>query len=217
MKLYITNLSLLVLLLLYLPVVLWGLRRLWRSQQLRGLWKAGVMMLAIVLAYALPLGDVTVNSMAMGKACPKAGLHIYRTVEVEGFIGRYRLSDTPYQFIEMPMLRTDGTYYWNRSERNPDDSIRQKKLEQPTAEYEVVDGQWHVDKVLGVERKTDVIRNRVSGELLAERNLFNPLPGWIDKVLVVRWFGTGGSHGCWGTPSAGIAETKILIPKQPKN
>lgn len=213
MKLYITSLSLFVLIFFYLPVVLWGLWQLWRSPRWQGARKATVLMLAVLLAYAIPLGDVTVNSIAMAKVCPSAGLHIYKTVEVEGFVGSYDLRGSSYQFYESPTLRTDGTYFWRRFETQADGRIREKNLEQPTAEYEVIDGQWHADKRLGVEASTDVIRNRITGELLAERNIFNPLPGWLDKVLVIRWFGTGGRYGCWGEPSAGINETKVLIPK----
>jgi len=87
MKLYITAMSLFVLAVFYLPVVFWLLRRLWRSPRWPGMKKVGILFVAILLAYAIPLGDVTINSLAMAKVCPGAGLHIYKTVEVEGFSG----------------------------------------------------------------------------------------------------------------------------------
>jgi hypothetical protein len=217
MKLYITAPSVFVLIVFYLPVVLWVLWRIGRSPRWRGMKKSGVMILALLLAYAIPLGDVTVNSIAMAKVCPSAGLHIYRTVEVEGFIGHYNLKDKPYQFIEFPTPRVDGTYYWMRSEKNLDGSIAVKNLEQPTAEYEIAYEQWHIDKEREVETSRYVVRNRKSGEILAERNLFNPRPGWLDRILVYRWFGTGGREGCHGEPSAGIDELKVLIPKKSNN
>lgn len=217
MKFYITNLSLFVLIFLYLPFVLWVLWRVSRSPQLRGIWKVGVVILTVFLAYALPLGDVTVNSLAMAKACPNAGLHVYKTAEVEGYLTTIGdggiLKTHPYRFIEAPQLKANGTYYWRRYEKNPDGSIGEKRLEKPTAEYEVVDGKWHVDDTRGVEVSIDVIRSRKSGEVLAEINLFNPLPGWLDKILVVRWFGTGGRHGCWGEPASFIDVSSILIPQ----
>jgi len=61
MKLYITAPSLFVLIVFYLPVVLWVLRRIWRSPRLKGAAKAGLLILTLLLAYAIPLGDVTVN------------------------------------------------------------------------------------------------------------------------------------------------------------
>ena len=216
MKLYITNLSLYVLIFFYLPVVLWVLWRIWRNPRWRGAGKAVLLFFAVLLAYAIPLGDVTLNSIAMEKVCPSAGLHIYKTVEVEGFVGHYNLPGSQYRFIEFPTLRADGSYYWIRSEKKPDGSISMIELAQPTAEYEVISVDWHLDEERGVESSAYVVRNRLSGEALAEWNLFNPLPGWLDKILVVSWFGTGGRDGCHGEPAYGF-ETKVLIPKQSKN
>ncbi|MDD2893428.1 MAG: hypothetical protein PHF20_05820 [Halothiobacillaceae bacterium] len=216
MKLYITAASVFVLIVFYLPLVLWVLWRIGRSPRWRGATKAGVMMLTLLLAYAIPLGDVTVNSIAMAKVCPSAGLHIYRTVEVEGFVGHYTVKDSQYRFIEFPTLRVDGTYYWVRSEKKPDGTISLKDLGRPTAEYEVAREQWHVDKERGIEASRYVVRNRLSGETLAEWNLFNSLPGWLDSILVHRWFGTGGQDGCHGEPAYGF-ERKVLIPKQSNN
>lgn len=228
MKFYITNLSLFVLIFLYLPVVLWALWRVWRSPRLRGAWKAGAMILAVLLAYAIPLGDVTVNSLAMAKVCPSAGLHVYKTVEVDGFVGHYTLSESPYRFIEFQMLRTDGTYYWIRYEKDPDGSISERKLEKPTAEHEVLaaDGyaKFNGFELPGYDPETHtsksrwVIRNRVTGEILAEWLFFRALPGWLDRVLVYRWFGTGGSAlSCTTGSDFSVWPGKILLPKQSIN
>jgi len=217
MKFYITAMSLFVLAVFYLPLVFWVLKRIWQSSRWHGLKKVGMLTLATVLAYVIPLGDVTLNSLAMTKVCPTAGLHIYKAVEVEGFVGHYDLKGSPYRFIEFPAMQVGGTYLWERFEKQPDGSISMIKLEQPTAEYEVAYEQWHVDKKRNVESSAYIVRNRITDEVLAERNLFNPLPGWLDKFLVYRWFGYGGQEGCHGAPSAGIDEIKILIPKQPNN
>lgn len=212
MKLYITDMSLFVLAVFYLPVVLWGLWKLLK-QPISVVKKTALAILLLVLAYAIPLGDVTINSLAMAKVCPTAGLHIYRTVEVEGFAGHYSLDGSPYRFIEFPTLGVNQIYYWERFEKQPDGSISMTKLDQPTAEYEISYEQWHVDIKRSVESSAYVVRNRLSGEVLAERNLFNPLPGWLDRVLVYRWFGYGGREGCHGAPAYGF-EPKVLIPKQ---
>ncbi|MDD2893430.1 MAG: hypothetical protein PHF20_05830 [Halothiobacillaceae bacterium] len=221
MKLYITPPSIFMLVIFYLPLVLWVLWRIWRSPRWRGAKKAGVMTLTVLLAYAIPLGDVTVNSIAMAKVCPSAGLHVYRTVEVEGYLTEIGdgkiLKKYPYLFIETPQLKTDGTYYWGRYKTLPDGTVSYERVDQPKAEFEVVSGQWHVDGNLGVEVLTDVVRNRISGEVLAAEKLFNPLPGWMDKILVIRWFGSGGRRGCWGEPSSMVDVSRILIPKQSNN
>lgn len=218
MKLYITAPSVFVLIVFYLPAVLWVLRRIWRSPRWRGAGKVGLMMFTLMLAYAIPLGDVTYNSLAMAKVCPSAGLHIYRTVEVDGYVdsgSEITLRQSPYKFIESPQLKVDGSYYWDRYEKQSDGTISRIRLEQPTAANEIVYEQWHVDKERDVETSRYVVRNRISGETLAEWNLFNPLHGWLDRILVYRWFGTGGDVGCQGE-SAYNFESKVLIPKQSK-
>lgn len=194
--------------------------RIWRSPRWRGAGKTGILIITLLLAYVIPLGDVTVNSMAMVKVCPSAGLHIYKTVEVEGYITYLGdggiLKKYPYQFIETRQRKANGTYFWSHYERKAGNEISRKQLDQPTAEYEVALVEWHVDKSQGVEARAEVIRNRITGEALAERIMFNPLPGWLDQILVVRWFGAGGRHGCWGAPMGMIDTAKVLIPKQSK-
>ncbi len=219
MKLYITAMSLFVLAVFYLPLVFWILKRIWQSSRWHGLKKAGMLMMATVLAYAIPLGDVTVNSLAMAKVCPTAGLHIYKTVEVEGYLANIGDSSVlrkyPYRFIEAKTYQTkpDGSRYYIKYEMQPDGTIKNELIAQPTATYEVLSEQWHLDQKLGVSVTRDVVRNRISGEVLADIKLFNPIPGWVDKVLVYRWFGLGGQHGCWGQPASFVYVNNILIPK----
>ena len=82
-KLYL-GLAAPLLLFLYLLLVLFGLVEL-VTRKWRWRVKAPVLLAYLLLAYAVPLGDVTQHSMAMAKVCGKAGLHVYRTVKVEGF------------------------------------------------------------------------------------------------------------------------------------
>jgi len=212
MKLYITAMSLFVLVVFYLPLVLWVLKRIWNSPRWHGIKKAGILILALILAYAIPLGDVTVNSLAMDKVCPTAGLHIYKTVEVEGFAGdlggRDDLERFPYRFVE---AKSPGGHIV-RYERQPDGSISVERGNQPTAEYEVVSVQWHFDKKLYVDTSSYLIRNRVTGDVLAEYPIFKSLPGWVDRFFVYRWFGYGGRDGCYGLPTNNFIQ-QVLIPK----
>lgn len=221
MKLYITDMSLFVLAVFYLPVVLWLLWKLLK-QPISILKKSVLAILLLAIAYAIPLGDVTVNSMAMGKVCPSAGLHIYKTVEVEGYLTDIGdgeiLKKHPYRFIETKTYQTkpDGSRYYRKYERQPDGTITSELIDQPTAAYEFIFGQWYLDQERGVSVKQDVVRNRASNEFLAEKNLFNPLPGWLDNALVFRWFGYGGEDGCHGVPAYGF-ESNVLVPKHTAN
>ncbi len=104
MKLYITAASVFVLLVFYLPLVLFLLWRIVRRKRLGKIAKAVVIPVVLIIAYAIPLGDVTLNSIAMAKVCPKAGLHVYKQVRVEGDFdrsgGEHVLQKFPYRFIE---------------------------------------------------------------------------------------------------------------------
>lgn len=214
MKLYISDLSLLVLAIFYLPLVIWVLWRVVRSPKLAGLKKVFAVLVVLILAYAIPLGDVTLNSIAMTKVCPKAGLHIYKKVQVEGYFDQGASENTllnhpyhyAYRFVETKRPGTKVIRY----ERQSDGSIKKTELDQPTAEYEVVYEGWQPDKTARVSRLRDLVRNRVTGEIIAERLLFNPFHGWVDRYLLNRWFGAT-LHGCHG-PAAGTPIAYEALP-----
>jgi hypothetical protein len=204
--------SLAVLAVLYLPLVLWMLWKILK-QPMPVVKKVAITMLVMMLAYVVPLGDVTINSMAMAKACPSAGLHIYKTVEVNGYSGDIGGRDTldryPYRFIETTRPGGQIVHY----EKGLDGPISVRLLEQPTAEYEVVSVQWHFDNERNVETSSYSIRNRITRQILAEYPVFKPLPGWVDRLLVYRWFGSGGRQGCFGAPADNFIQ-QVLIPKK---
>jgi hypothetical protein len=214
MKLYITSMSLFVLAVFYLPLVLWVLWKILKHP-MSGVTKVGLTALTLMLAYAIPLGDVTVNSIAMAKVCPSAGLHIYKTVEVEGYFGDIGGKDTleryPYRFIEV--TRPGGQVV--RYEKELDGKISFRLLDQPTAEYEVVSVEWHFDNERNVETSSYLIRNRISKVVLADYPIFNSTSGWMDRVLVYRWFGYGGRRGCHGTPTNNFIQ-QVLVPTELK-
>jgi len=118
----------------------------------------------------------------------------------------------PYRFVEAKSPGGRIVHY----KKQLDGTITFELLDQPTAEFEVVSVQWHFDKENHVETSSYLIRNRVTGNVLAEYPIFNPLPGWVDRFLVYRWFGYGGSAGCHGAPTDNFIQ-QVLIPKQPNN
>jgi hypothetical protein len=210
MKLYITDLSMLVLLLLYLPLVLFLLWRIVRSKRLSKLGKAVVIPIFLVIAYAIPLGDVTINSIAMAKVCPNAGLHVYKQVKVDGYFDPLGSLDTlerfSYRFIEV----TEPGGGVIRLEKGGTGMIEKMRLARPTAQHEIRYEGWHVDRALGVSMLQDSIKDRTTGEVLGERLLFNPIPGWVDRTFVLRWFGEA-IQGCHGQPDYEF-RSKVLLP-----
>ena len=76
---------------IWLPLVLLGLVILLIKVK-TWMTRAYAIPLYLVIAYVIPLGDVALNSWHMAKVCPNAGLHVYRRVNVEGFIPEIVLS-----------------------------------------------------------------------------------------------------------------------------
>jgi len=211
-KLYITEASIFVLLIFYLPLVLFFLWRIVRSKRLGTVAKTVAIPIFLIIAYAIPLGDVTLNSIAMAKVCPKAGLHVYKQVQVEGYFDRragdYTLNNYPYRFVEIP--RKDGQVI--RLERQEDGRVERTVHDKTTAQYEVVYEEVAFNRELGVENKRYWIRDRDTQDVLGEWLEFGVLPGWLDRVLVIRWFG-GSIGACGNDPEAYLFRSTILQPK----
>lgn len=212
MKFYISDLSVWLLLIFYLPLVIWVLYRVVTSPNVAELKKVAAIGVTLILAYAIPLGDVTLNSIAMAKVCPNAGVHIYKKVYVDGYFyegyAEEPFKKSPYRFIE---AREPGKETITRVERVGDKFVK-TELSAPTAEYEYLSKGWTEDRQARVGRLRYAVINRNTGEVLAERLLFNPFMGWVDSYLLGALFGVG-LQGCHGNPSHSIAG-EVLLPKQ---
>ena len=213
MKLYI-GLAGPLLLFVYLPFVLIGMFQLlsrvksWRT-------RAWTVPLYIAIAYAIPMGDVTWHSWNMNKACEKAGLHVYRTVVVDGFIGEFAGKDTleryPYRFVENNVLSGKGAAHFERS----GDQIVETKLLRPIAEWEYVRDPFDFpDSSLGVTVERDVIRNRRTGEVIGEYLGFSAWRGWLDAWIASVINNSAGV--CYGLPKMNQKYQEILIPSGAK-
>lgn len=198
MKLYISDLSIGMLLVLYLPLVLWLLRNIAHSTAMTRKTKLAVIPVFLILSAAIPMWDVVVNSLAMEKVCPKAGLHVYKKVQVDGYYdtrsGPREIEKYGYRYIETQ--RPGGKVA--RYERQQDGSITRSELERATAEYEVVYENRSPVLELGVRSMQRWhVRHRATDEVIGEWLGFSPMHGWVDRYLLNRWFGVG-LPGCDG-------------------
>lgn len=212
MKLYL-GLAGPLLLYVYLPLALIGLAILIAKAK-RWKTRAWAIPLYLILAYAIPLGDVTWHSWNMSKVCPKAGLHVYRTVVVDGFIpeqsvSRDLLERYPYRFVETrPRKNKNDTVF--RIER-VDGQIVEIDGTQPIAEWEYVRDPFdYPDKILGVTVDREVIRNRRTGEAIAEDFSFKAWRGWIDAWIASVIDNSAGI--CYERPGMFDKFPEILIP-----
>lgn len=214
MKLYL-GLAGPLLLYVYLPLALIGLTVLFAKVKP---WKtrAWVIPVYVILAYAAPLGDVTWHSWNMTKVCPKAGLHVYRTVVVDGFQGEYADGDTmkEYSYLFVESTPYPGEKSVNRFERSGDQIIF-TKIPRPTAEWEIVRTPFdYPDKSLGVTVDGHAIRNRRTGEVIAEQLAYSAWRGWIDAWIASVIDNSAGV--CYRTPKMISKFPEILIPSGAK-
>ena len=181
MKLYL-GLAAPLLWFIWLPLVLLGLVILLIKVK-TWMTRAYLIPLYLVVAYVIPLGDVTLNSWHMAKVCPNAGLHVYRRVNVEGFIpeivlSRDILEKYSYNYLES---RKDARGLVYRLERTALGFIELNDV-RPKAEWEIVN---HIieraDKFSGVNVERKVIRNIKSREVIAEDIHYAAFSGWIDS------------------------------------
>ncbi|MES9879787.1 MAG: hypothetical protein ABW185_02800, partial [Sedimenticola sp.] len=183
---------------------------------------------AIPIIYVIPFGDVTLNSMAMERACPQAGLHVYKKVEVDGYLDSNAvprdMERHGYRFMETYVI--GGGYA--RYDLQDDGSIIETLMDEPTAEYEVIyekysrtlDGTFRrlysgressvykgkegIDEMplVGGRRYGSSerwhVRNRITKEVVGEWITFSPLHGWLDRIFLNRLFGATLS-GCDGS------------------
>ena len=195
----------------YVPILIVGMLVLyvklkhWKTR----LW---AMPLCLILAYAIPLGDVTWHSWNMSKVCPKAGLHVYRTVVVDGFQGKYGGVETmekyPYVFVESTPYPDENSV--NRFVHSGDQIVF-TKIPKPTAEWEIAQDRLdYPDKLLGVTVERDVIRNRNTGEVIAEQLAYSAWRGWIDAKIASVIDNSAGN--CYTHPKMNQKFHEILIP-----
>ncbi len=209
MKLYI-GLAAYVLLFIYLPLALIGLVILLFKVKT---WKtrAWAIPLYLILAYAIPLGDVTWHSWNMAKVCPKAGLHVYRTVVVDGFmpVSEEYVKQKPYRFAETRVDKAGLVTRWERTTSG----IQKLDHVVPKSEWILESGISIPDYELGVSKTHEFIQNRLSKEVIAERWFFSAWYSWVDILIGSTIDNSAGS--CNGGSQLILASIeKILIPSE---
>jgi hypothetical protein len=212
MKLYL-GLAKTLLLYVYLPLAIIGLLiLLFKLKRLRTrLWAVPFYLL---LAYAIPLGDVTWHSWHMARVCSKAGIHIYRSVEVDGFYSNSPISliieEYPYAFVEGD--EAPGFPGYLRRERINGKIVVMHKVPELLADWEMLNTPYlYPDKLLGVTVNRWVIRNRHTGEVISESMSYSAWRGWIDALISSVIDNSVG--GCGKRTNLHDKIPEILIPK----
>ncbi|MFA5913279.1 MAG: hypothetical protein WC830_06940 [Burkholderiales bacterium] len=195
---YMTGLGMMAYGVIYLPFALfasWLVYR-WILRQLPMVWLRRL--LVVVSAGAIvtaPLWDVYAIGREAEQLCnEQAGLHIYRTVEAEGFLGsgmsKY-WADRGFKYVE-----SGGSQ--NRKFRGTmrNETVVIQEVEEFASQYQVGSGEDHTPIGKHMARSSYRVVDRQNGEVLGELIYFSIYPSWLDN-LFIGLTGTGSGFSPW--------------------
>jgi hypothetical protein len=209
MKFYISGGALWLLLIFYTPVVLFLLWWLWRKLPKRLPIRIGVSLVALIIAAAIPLGDVMITSVQMAKLCPQAGVTINRTVNADGFYTNIGGSDhlkRGFKYVEVKSGNVVKIY------TESDDAIQiqeintEKNAYVPKSRYEFIFRSTDVPAgYLHIDRDRSIARDRETAEELGFTIRYTAYAGWVDRNTIARL-----GQVLWSCPSDQYQEAEFM-------
>lgn len=134
-----------------------------------------------VIAIFIAYWDVYQIAKEAERLCrEEAGLHVYKTVEAEGFLGSSSIeywSKYGFKYVEMEFI--GGKKYRNSLVNN---KITREEVKEIFSRYEYVGDSEELE--LPFTRDKKMIRVRKTGEVLGEIISFAVYPGWLDSYLL---------------------------------
>ncbi len=184
---YMTELGKMAYLAIYLPLVLvilwllfWKLRKLWP------VWVALSMALL-----TLPFCDVYLIGRDADRLCrEQGGLHVYKTVKAEGFLGSGGESWIKYgfEYVETGGLGTKKFRISNRDEK-----VITEEVDEYLSSYRLA-GENHEVVNKHISKSSHQVINRMNGEVLGELVYFSIHPGYFDGIFLKL---TGSGPALW--------------------
>lgn len=184
---YITGLGIIIYLVLYLPAVLVFLWSLWR--QIKHLLWPVVVPLGLVLV-TLPFWDVYITSLDASRLCKEqGGLHVYKTVEVEGIAsyGEEYWLNNGFSYVEHAGVgpgKHSKLYRYTLK----NGKVESQEISGLSAIYSIRSGDNHKPLTRSIFRLSQQTFNRITNEVLGEYVRLNIHPGWFDS-LTLGWAG----------------------------
>jgi hypothetical protein len=211
MKLYISEGAVWLLLVFYMPLVLLALWILWSKLPRQLPIRLLGIFIAATLAIAIPLGDVFSTSVEMAKLCPKTGIFVNRTVQVNGFLTKYGspdMLDQGFDYVESQGVADRVTVYRKNGKGVAKEEFSASEY-QIRSQYEyvpnAVNGSFEGRRDIGIQKS--VVRDRSTGEELGYSLRFAAYPGWLDRTTVAQF-------GQLGWPCHAYVDQEIRMRKQ---
>jgi hypothetical protein len=221
-KLYISTLAAWLLAIVYAPLMLFLVWKLWQRLKLSAVKRVAACVGVLLVAAAIPLWDVLITSYYMAQLCTQAGVFVNRSVKVDGYLTNFGVGASD-------ILRR-GFNYLEVKDRNRivlhvrvNETIKGQEHDVttylPKSRYEIIRGQevrWSGRRDIGVI--TDIVRDRATGEELGQAIIYYAFPGWLDRNTIallgqVLWACPSNPSGY---PASGYLELekRVLLPKQ---
>lgn len=185
-RLYISTVAVLAYWLVWVPNALcwsWIVDRYGWRRLLQGRARITATLLLAAVLLSLPWWDVVLIGLRAQRLCAeRAGLHVFKTVEAEGFlngrIGPYAKHD--FSFTEDTGIGGKKYRYFMQDDQVqaveiPDFASRYEL--QTGARFQIIEEKFRPESALVVDRQ--------NGEVISELVIVHIYPGWLDSIL--RW------------------------------
>lgn len=167
----------------------WLWLRRWRH------WRAVLIPVALVALIA-PWADEVWIAWRFGQLCKDAGVHVYRTVEVDGFYdstmrsGYELIKRHGYKYMEHPSDPRTKVDYVERI----DGEWKKTTLDRPRSRYiyQFADPRQEVPAGFKIEKTEWQVVDSQNGEIIGRETRFSRYPGWVQS-LWIKYFGNGGN------------------------
>ncbi len=131
------------------------------------------------LCWLIPYGDVLFIAINAQRLChEETGTKIYKVVETDGFLGGVGMVGWSLYGFNYVEYETAG---FSRLTMVAGKEFRER-IAAPTSRYELA--LESEVAAYGVERLTELVRDRTSGEILGEQSSFKIRPGWADDIFL---------------------------------
>jgi hypothetical protein len=165
---------------LYLPLLVFLGRRVYRFLQWGKLIKLPLVIVCVVVAFLAPVTDVMKTGLDMHYYCNNEhGEHIYKTATTNSIYGKSVLGSKDYLEAGFKYVERYSKGKLTRFELSGDE-LKRTLIESPVSEYEIKREDFYLSN--SIRLGSTQILNRGTQEVLGEAKNYLAYFGWLDRV-----------------------------------
>jgi hypothetical protein len=184
-RIYVTGVGVMGYAVVYLPLALfvtWIIYKIFLGRLQTPWLRGGAILSVTTTIISIPIWDVLAISREAARLCnEQAGMHIYRTVEADGFLGSSAIeqwSKFGFKYVENGGGEKMSRYTLQ------DGKIVHERIQQFASRYQAKTGENHVVINKHFARSSERVIDRHSGEVLGELVYFSIYPGRLDNLFI---------------------------------